>query len=336
MILEERINAFIALGKKLAELPAEQKQAWASQARSGNNWFTEESVEMAIRGIIDYLQEDALRKWLADYSFGDIQKRVGVVMAGNIPAVGFHDFMSVLLSGHILYAKLSSQDEILPKKIAALLLDIEPGFASQLQFMERLNKAQAIIATGSDNSARYFKYYFGKVPNIIRQNRTSCAVLSGEENTQDFVKLGEDIFHYFGLGCRNVSKLYVPQDYDFTPLLDALAPFKNVMNHNKYVNNYDYNKSILLVNQVPHYDNGFLLLTENTSLVSPVSVVYYEYYTNAQDLAFQLELHRSKIQCVVTGNENIPGSIPFGQAQHPQVWDYADGVDTMQFLQSLS
>jgi hypothetical protein len=336
MNIEERINAFVALGKKLAELPAEQKQAWALQARSGNNWFTEESVAAAIVGIVTYLQEDALRKWLAEYSFLEIPKRVGVVMAGNIPAVGFHDFMCVLLAGHIVYAKLSSQDEVLPKKIADLLLDIEPRFAAQLHFAERLNQAEAIIATGSDNSARYFKYYFGKVPHIIRQNRTSVGVLSGAEDKHDFVSLGEDIFLYFGLGCRNVSKLYVPQDYDFTPLLDALVPFKKVMDHHKYVNNYDYNKSILLVNQVPHYDNSFLLLTENKALVSPVSVVYFEYYSNAQDLAFQLELHRHKIQCVVAGDGNIPGSIPFGQAQHPDVWEYADGVDTMQFLGSLS
>ena len=336
MNIEERIQAFVALGKKLAQLPAEEKQAWALQARAGNNWFTEESVEMAIQGIVGYLQEDALRKWLAEYSFRDSKKIVGVVMAGNVPAVGFHDMLCVLLSGHVLYAKLSSQDEVLPKKIAALLRDIEPRFASQLHFMERLNQAEAMIATGSDNSARYFKYYFGKVPHIIRQNRTSCAVLTGKEETQDFVKLGEDIFLYFGLGCRNVSKLYVPEGYDFTPFLDAIAPFKKVMDHNKYINNYDYNKSILLVNQVPHHDNAFLLLTENKALVSPVSMVYYEYYATEQDLAFQLELQRDKIQCVVAGDENIPGSIPFGQAQHPQVWDYADGVDTMQFLQSLS
>lgn len=336
MRAEDRIQAFVALGEKMATLSDDEKHLWAIQARANNNWFTPENIEAALQGISIYLQEDKLRKWMSAYTFPTIQKRVGVVMAGNIPAAGFHDFMCVLLSGHVLYAKLSSQDNVLLQRIARILIDKEPEFASRIHFVDRLNGAEIMIATGSDNSARYFKYYFGKIPHIIRQNRTSCAVLSGKEDTQDYELLGKDIFLYFGLGCRNVSKLYVPVQYDFNQFFEGIELYKTVLNHHKYINNYDYNKSIYLVNQVPHQDNGFLLLTQSTSLVSPVSVVYFEEYSSQEELLSKIQENRNKIQCIISRDSWLPESIPFGQAQSPQIWDYADGVDTMQFLTSLS
>lgn len=335
MDAEERIQAFVTLGKKLSELSDDEKQLWTAQARANNNWFTQENVEAAIEGISAYLQEDTLRKWMAAYTLSKAEKRVGVVMAGNIPAAGFHDFMCILLSGHVLNAKLSSQDTVLLKKIANLLTQIQPALAEHIHFVDRLNEAEAIIATGSDNSARYFKYYFGKVPHIIRQNRTSCAILNGKETTQDFEGLGKDIFLYFGLGCRNVSKIYVPEAYDFNRFFQNIELYKNVLDHHKYLNNYDYNKSIYLVNRVPHQDNGFLLLTENAALVSPVSVVYSEQYDSEEALALKIHENRSKIQCVVSKDGWYPGSISFGQAQSPEVSEYADRVDTMQFLTTL-
>lgn len=335
MDAEERIQAFVTLGKKLSELSDDEKQLWTAQARANNNWFTQENVEAAIEGISAYLQEDTLRKWMAAYTLSKAEKRVGVVMAGNIPAAGFHDFMCILLSGHVLNAKLSSQDTVLLKKIANLLTQIQPALAEHIHFVDRLNEAEAIIATGSDNSARYFKYYFGKVPHIIRQNRTSCAILNGKETTQDFEGLGKDIFLYFGLGCRNVSKIYVPEAYDFNRFFQNIELYKNVLDHHKYLNNYDYNKSIYLVNRVPHQDNGFLLLTENAALVSPVSVVYFEQYDSEEALALKIHENRSKIQCVVSKDGWYPGSISFGQAQSPEVSEYADRVDTMQFLTTL-
>lgn len=335
MNAEERIEAFSALGEKLNQLPEEEKQTWAWQAKANNNWFTLENVQLAINGIIHYLQKDKLVKWLSAYNLNPAEKKVGVVMAGNIPAAGFHDFMCVLLSGHILLAKLSSQDAIILKKIAALLIDIEAKFTDKIHFVDRLNDAEAIIATGSDNSARYFKYYFSKVPHIIRQNRTSCAILTGEETKQDLAELGNDIFQHFGLGCRNVSKLFVPTAYSFQLFFESIESYKNVLNHNKYVNNYDYNKSILLVNKVPHQDNGFLLVSENEALVSPVSIIYYESYDNNEDLQAKIAQQRNKLQCIVTKEAWWPKSVPFGNAQQPEVYDYADNLDTMQFLTSL-
>jgi hypothetical protein len=335
MNAEERIEAFSTLGVRLSQLSEEERQTWGWQAKANNNWFSLENVQLAINGIIHYLQKDKLTHWLSAYNLTPVEKKVGVVMAGNIPAVGFHDFMCVLLSGHTLLAKLSSQDAVLLKKIASLLVNIDQRFAEKIHFVERLNEAEAIIATGSDNSARYFKYYFSKVPHIIRQNRSSSAILTGKETPQDLATLGNDIFQHFGLGCRSVSKLFVPEAYSFQLFFESIESCKDVLNHNKYINNYDYNKSILLVNKVPHQDNGFLLVTENESMVSPVSVVYFESYKNDEDLQAKIAQQRNKIQCIVAKDAWFPKSVSFGKAQQPDVCDYADNVDTMQFLTSL-
>lgn len=283
------------------------------------------------------LDETQLRTWLAAYNLENLQPRkVGVVMAGNIPLVGFHDLLTVLLSGNYLYAKLSSEDTFLPKWLVHQLVSIEPGFKDFVVFVDLLKDVDAVIATGSDNTARYFEYYFSKKPHIIRRNRSSLAVLTGFESPEELAKLGGDIFQYYGLGCRNVSKLFVPEGYHPEALFQALEPYKWVLDHHKYANNYDYNKSILLVNQTPHYDNGFLLLTENKQLASPISVIHLETYVSQEDLKQKLAALKNKIQCVVSALGWYQGSVPFGEAQCPTVDQYADNVDTMAFLAGLN
>ena len=254
-------------------------------------------------------------------------------VAGNIPLAGFHDLLSILVSGHALMAKLSSKDSVLPTFLADKLVEIEPKFAPAISLVPRLRGFDAVIATGSDNSARYFQYYFGKYPHIIRKNRTSCAILEGTENDEELRLLGKDVFSYFGLGCRNVSKIFVPEDFDPVRLVNAWDVYVDIIHHHKYHNNYDYQKSILLVNKIPFYDSGFVILQENEKLVSPISVVYLQRYTNLDALTTHLDEIEEKVQCIV--GKTRPANVPFGQAQEPELWDYADAVDTMKFLEEL-
>lgn len=336
MTLENRIEAFAELGKQLQKLTPEERQEWAQAAMSRNTWFNEENVSKALDGIILMLDERYLREWLYPYHLKQVtSQKVGVVMAGNIPMVGFHDFLAVLLSGHYLLAKLSSADEPLMKRLADMLVGIEPAFANQFEFVHLLKEADAIIATGSDNTARYFEYYFAKRPHIIRKNRSSVGILTGHEEEDDLQALGEDIFRYYGLGCRNVSKVLVPEGYTFDKFFEANAHRTNLLDHHKYQNNYDYNKSILLVNRVPHFDNGFMLVQQSQGLVSPISVLFYDTFSSLTDLRQKLNAIKDKTQVVVSAHGWLEGSIPFGEAQRPMVWDYADGVDTLNFLQKL-
>ncbi|MBG8553599.1 acyl-CoA reductase [Hymenobacter guriensis] len=332
----DRLAAFVALGQRLHQLSDDELTTLAARARNQNAWFDKPNVASAFRGIAELLQGEPLRAWASRYRpEPETPRQVGVVMAGNIPLVGFHDALCVLLSGHTLLAKLSSDDTVLMRWVLDELTQLEPRFDERIKLVERLNAADAFIATGSDNTARYFEFYFGKKPNIIRRNRSSLAVLTGRETDHDLGLLGEDIFRYYGLGCRNVSSLYVPEGYSFTPLLDALAPWHHATDHHKYQNNYDYNKSILLVNGVPHFDSGFLLLTENPQLVSPISVLHYVTYQHEVDLADKLTDLGERVQCIVSAGGQYPGSFPFGRAQCPAITDYADGVDTMAFLAAL-
>lgn len=333
----ERLAAFIALGQRLRHLTDDEKADLFSRARNNNSWFDAPNVTTALEGIILLLQEDTLRAWASRYPTEPTTPRaVGVVMAGNIPLVGFHDLLCVVLSGHYLLAKPSSDDKYLMHLIVDELTRIDSRLCERITFVERLNAADAFVATGSDNTGRYFEYYFRHKPHLIRRNRTSLGILTGQETPEELAALGADIFQYYGLGCRNVSKLLVPQDYRFDKLLDNLQPWERVLEQNRYQNNYDYNKSILLVNRVPHFDNGFVLLTESAQLVSPISVVHYGTYTDEDDLQQQLAQVAEQTQCLVSAGGQFPGSFPFGQAQCPSVSDYADGVDTMAFLTSLS
>lgn len=333
MKLEQRINAFNTLGKRLRSIDQQIFEALALKAASENPWFTLKNIQLAWGAAADMLQEESLRKWVSAYNLDSEPKTVAIVMAGNIPLVGFHDLISVLISGNSALIKLSSKDSVLIRYIATVLISIEPGFESNIIFSERLKDFDAIIATGSDNTSRYFEYYFGKYPHIIRQNRTSCAVLTGDETMEELQDLGHDIFSYFGLGCRNVSKLFVPKGYDFANFFESLDPFKEIGNHHKYNNNYDYQKSIMLVNLVPFLDNGFVMVTENEKTVSPISVVYYEYYNDEEDLKIKIDSIDHKLQCIVG---NVPPAwVPFGKAQFPGLRDYADNVDTLIFLNAL-
>ena len=336
IVLEDRIRAFGTVGRILQNMRPSERATLYQGARAENSWFTEDTIELALQGLQRYLDETKLQQWTQGLPpLPATVKKIGVVMAGNIPLVGFHDFLTVLISGHILWAKLSSQDSFLLKYIAHILLEIEPRFQESLVFAERLNDVNAIIATGSDNSSRYFEYYFAKYPHIIRKNRTSVAVLNGEESEEELYALGQDVFQYYGLGCRNVSKLYIPANYSLEPLMDTWQSYQSVLNHHKYHNNYDYIKSIYLVNGEPMYDTGFMLLRKSSDLVSPIATVFYEQYQNEADLTQVLIAQQPKIQCIVSQDGWFPDSIPFGQAQQPELWDYADGVDTLAFVNGL-
>jgi hypothetical protein len=295
-------------------------------------------VELSIKGILRFLEENNLKKWTSAYSVREPAKpkNIGLVMAGNIPLAGFHDFLTVLVSGNAVKAKLSSQDPFLLPYLQKILVDLEPEFKNYIFFVDILKNIDAVIATGSDNSSRYFNYYFSKYPHIIRKNRTSCAILTRDETEEDLRKLGNDIFQYFGLGCRNVSKIFVPSGYNIKDLFSPLKSFQYVKDHHKYSNNYDYHKSIFLVNKVPHLDTGFLLLTKTEKLVSPLSVIYYEFFKEIDELKSKIEPITSKLQCIIAKEEWWPQSIKPGTAQKPELWDYADGVDTLQFLLEIN
>ncbi|RVU02670.1 acyl-CoA reductase [Mucilaginibacter limnophilus] len=332
------IQSFSVLGEHLRN-PDEELKHLIQTEKNVNAWFTPESIESAINAIAENLNSYDLTKWLQQYSVNaNIEpKNIGLILAGNIPLVGFHDILSVLLSGNKALIKASSQDSRLIKYLLNKLVSIDNTFADRFTFVEKLQNFDAVIATGSDNTSRYFEYYFGKVPHIIRKNRNSISVLTGEETTTQLHELGHDIFDYFGLGCRNVSKLLVPHGYDFTPFFEAIEPYNDIANHNKYHNNYDYNKSIYLVNRDKHLDNGFLLLKEDERLASPLAVLFYEYYDDIISAERKINSQADKIQCVVsTGPLQVNSQVvSFGQSQQPGLADYADGVDTMKFLAGL-
>ena len=338
MTLKERIESFSELGKILRNSFEGEGTRYSSGFKKlinnqqfKNPWFTPETVKMAIKAISDELTYVNLSKWTDSYpdlNYTSDPINVGVVMAGNIPLAGFHDFISVLISGNTLTAKTSSKDSGLIAFINDILIEINPGFKNKVSFTNGLMKDfDAVIATGSDNSSRYFEYYFGKYPHIIRKNRNSLAIIDGNETEAELSGLGSDIFSYFGLGCRNVSKIYLPKDYEISNLEHSWREYSSLINHKKYANNYDFNKAVYLVNREAFTDFGFLLLKESKGLSSPVAVLYYEYYNSINDVYRNIEIIREKIQCVVSRT-----GIPFGMAQSPHLWDYADKTDTIEFL----
>jgi hypothetical protein len=338
MKLEERINSFAVLGETLrrllegnSEVRNDSLNRLIENQHIHNPWFTPLNVRKALVSISDELSFENLTRWTNNYPLlkeKTLPLRVGLIMAGNIPLVGFHDFLSVLISGNNLIAKTSSKDSELIAFISNTLCSINPLFADRIKFTEEtLKDFDVVIATGSDNSSRYFDYYFGKYPNIIRRNRNSIAIIEGDETDAELEDLGSDIFTYFGLGCRNVSKIYCPKGYDLKKMCDHWKIFSDTVFHSKYANNYDFNKAVYIVNKESFHDTGYLLLKEDSKLSSPVSVLYYEYYESQYAVKQQTENLKEKIQCIV-GRHNIP----FGKAQSPHLWDYADGIDTIQFL----
>ncbi|AMA49059.1 MULTISPECIES: acyl-CoA reductase [Flavobacterium] len=305
-------------------------------SKAHNGWFTPEQVYFSIQSWADALTEENLIQWLAPYSYNEKNpKTIALILAGNIPLVGFHDFISVLLSGNKVLAKLSSNDQKLLPFLANYLKAVEPKLKNRILFTEeKLENFDAVIATGSNNTARYFEYYFRNKPSIIRKNRNSVAILDGNENKENLFLLGEDIFRYFGLGCRNVSKIFIPKDYDFKLFFEAIYPYGEIIHYEKYANNYDYNKAVFLMSLFKILDNEFLTLKEDTSYASPISSLFYEYYEDLEEIKNRLINDQDLIQCIVS-NQLVENSIPFGQTQKPKLWDYADNIDTIAFLNSL-
>jgi hypothetical protein len=338
MNLTERIEAFSELGGILRDALAGKCTKYTSELNAlietqhlKNQWFTPDNVKMALMAIAGELTHGNLVKWTAMYPLLTKNNKpcsVGVIMAGNIPLVGFHDFLSVLITGNNIVARVSSKDSDLIRSISVILCDLKPEFLSRIKFAENLLSGfDAVIATGSDNTSRYFDYYFGKYPNIIRKNRNSVAVIRGDESESEFKALGKDIFSYFGLGCRNISKIFIPEGYDFTFMINSWKNFSHLVSHSGYANNYDFSKAVFLVNKESFIDTGFLLLKQESGLSSPVAVLYFEHYSTAEQIKTKLRDLNEKIQCI-TGKDFIP----FGNAQSPYLWDYADGKDTIEFL----
>ena len=333
MNLAERIDVMVELGKYL-QSNTEDWQSIKQKAFQKNGWFTTDFIDLSVNNILnEFLQKDKLEHWSKSYFLDDniTPKNVGIVMAGNIPLVGFHDFLAVFISGHKQTIKLSQKDDVLLKYIVERLFELHPSLQNTIVFSEMLKGCDAYIATGSNNSARYFHYYFGRYPNIIRRNRTSVAILTGNETKEQLEALADDVHLYFGLGCRNVTKIYVPEGYDFIPILSAFKKYSYFSDQTKYRNNYDYNLALLIMNSIYYMTNESALLVENEQYFSPISQLNYSFYKieNLKELEQTLKADEN-IQCLV-GEK----SIPFGKTQQPSLFNYADGVDTMQFLLTL-
>ncbi|QEC52963.1 acyl-CoA reductase LuxC [Anseongella ginsenosidimutans] len=332
---EKDITALRKLGM-LIQADTPERAAVIETAGHYNPWFTRENILSALNGISSNLDEEHLREWLRPYASvlppPEAPLNVGLVLAGNIPLVGFHDILCVLVSGHRAMIKMSGQDQHLTTWLLEKIGETAPFYAERISVAEQLEKPDAVIATGSNNSARYFEQYFGKYPHIIRKNRNTAAILTGEETQKELEELGKDIFLYFGLGCRNVSKLFVPPGYDFQQLLDALEPYREVIEHHKYANNYGYQHTIRLMNRELHFTNGFILLTENPSYASPIATLHYEFYQGKEELEQRLRADAGLLQCTASAGGRFPSTLPFGQTQYPALRDYADNVDTLEFL----
>lgn len=346
LTFEQRKTAFVDLSHFMGQLIDKQSLKPSKTeldfiqilnlAKAENQWFTEENICFAVKEWSLSLTQSNIDNWLNPYGLEDelYQNNIGIVMAGNIPLVGFHDFLSALICGHGVIIKQSSNDKRLLPYFAKKLIEIEPAFKEKIKFTEgKLEHYDAVIATGSNNTARYFEYYFKKVPHIIRKNRNGVALLNGKESLEDLQNLGEDIFRYFGLGCRNVSKLYIPKNFNFSHFFDGLSNFESYIYHHKYANNYDYNKAVYLMSDIKFLDNGFLILKEDKQLSSPIGVINYEVYDDEKSVAETISLQKHNIQCIV-GNPKI-ANFTFGKAQHPSLSDYADGVDTIEFLKTI-
>jgi len=335
--LNQRIDAFIKLGEYLKSEPWADWESTFRKAEIDNGFFTQEFSKAALLGIGHMLNAKDLNEIESRYPSleNTTSKQVGVVMAGNIPAVGFHDFASVLLAGHTLLAKPSTQDSVLIKRIATELVRIEPAFENRMHWVERLNDADAFIATGSDSAALQFKYYFGKKPNLIRGNRTSVLVLHGWETAENLKPATSDMFQYFGLGCRSVGKVYLPEEYKVETLCDAINTQSWLLNHHKYMNNYNYHKAIALMNLDPFLDTNFVMVRESEQLHAPLGQILFEYYKDLETLQQKLQQIETKLQVITSVNAWFEGSIPSGTAQQPGFFDYADGADTLQFLEGV-
>ncbi len=333
MNLKDRIELCSEIGAELKKCAVETKEDLFARAKGANGWFSSEAIKMSLSNWALALDKAQLKRWTEAYP--KLQEpssptSVGIIMAGNIPLVGLHDLISVFISGNTANVKMSSDDSVLMGWVVSRFHELEPKSKDYIQVVDRLQSIDAVIATGSNNTSRYFEAYFGKYPNVIRKNRTSVAVLKGKETREELKKLGADIFSFYGLGCRNVTKLYVPENYDFNMFFESIIDFGSVLNNIKYTHNYDYHKTLFLLNSEQLLDNEFVLVKKDTKLKSPIGVIHYENYsTNREGLLNELRAN-NEVQCVVDNEE-----LPFGEAQSPKLWDYADGVDTLTFLLNL-
>ena len=344
---ENEIQGFVQLGKLMTALG--NKETWSGFSIGSteieyqklqeiinkqfvlNGWFSKENVLQSLSSLGNQLSKENLTTWLNDYTYTSTPQRIGIIMAGNIPLVGFHDFLCVLLSGNNVVAKLSSDDNTLLPALSELLIQYAPSLKNRITFsFGKLGEIDAIIATGSDNSTKYFEQYFGHYPHLFRKNRTSIAVITGNELKEELTALGKDIFSYYGLGCRNVSHLLIPKDFNLNRFFEAIVDYHPIVNHHKYANNYDYNKAVYLMNLMELLDNNFVLLRESEELFSPLSMVHYQYYETQKTIDNFLEFQKENIQAIVGHNY-----IPFGEAQSPKLNDYADGVDVMKWLNNI-
>ncbi|MBG6061212.1 hypothetical protein IWX83_000989 [Flavobacterium sp. CG_9.1] len=352
MTLETKKSVFVELGKFLGQFSKDNTVkkpavlhndtffdafiALINLSQSHNGWYTADNVYFSIQSWAEALTDENLTKWLSEYDLQNrTSKNIALILAGNIPLVGFHDFLSVLITGNTVLVKTSSNDQHLLPFLAKYIIAVQPALAQNITFVEgKLENFDAVIATGSNNTARYFEYYFKDKPSIIRKSRNSVAVLTGNETKEQLTALGEDIFRYFGLGCRNVSKLFVPKEYSFVPFFEAIFAYQDVIHYEKYANNYDYNKAVFLMSNFKLLDNGFLTLKEDQSHASPISSVFYEFYEDINDLKTRLKSENERLQCIVA-DETIENSVAFGQTQNPRLWNYADNIDTISFLLTI-
>ena len=333
---QQNINNLVRLGELLSK--TEQFNDIFEKAEQQNSWFTRANVIFAFKSWSEALSENNVQQWLSQYQLPQTTspKKILIIMAGNLPLVGLHDLLCVLVTGHKAIVKLSSNDCVLLPYLITQMKTFAPEWTEAVTFTnDKITEYDAVIATGSDNTARYFEYYFGKKPHIIRKNRHSVAVLTGKETPEELFALGKDIFLYYGLGCRSISKLFVPKGYDFNLLFQAIYPYKDIIQEQKYANNYDYNKAVYLMSLFQLLENGFLLLKEDEHYGSPIATLFYEYYTDVDSLKEKLTTDAEKIQCVVAHNFTTE-EVDFGETQIPQLWDYADGVDTLNFLLKLA
>lgn len=349
--IQDRINAFNKLGVFLSQFSNEKIEKkdnvpfndlffdgfkhQLKLAQEKNSWFTKDNILLSLENWSKALNTSNLKKWTTNLKPISAEKTVAIIMAGNIPLVGFHDFLAVLISGHNVLVKQSSNDQHLLPFLAKYLEYVAQSFKGKITFTaQKLENFDAVIATGSNNTARYFEYYFKNKPNIIRKNRNSVAVITGNETEQDLEKLSDDVFTYFGLGCRSVSKLYVPKNYDFNHFFNGMYNKKDIINNAKYANNYDYNKAVYLMSEFDLLENGFLMIKEDESYSSPIATIFYEYYNNPIDLKIKLHEDKDKIQCIVS-KDFLANEVAFGETQNPKLWDYADDVNTLEFLSEI-
>lgn len=352
MTLQDRLSTLHQLGSHLLSGEDELLTAHQKRTQFNNAWFTLENQQASVKAIAEeFLSEEKLSAWLNGYkvvpiagpgfvpqpgSNGEGQKKVGLVLAGNIPLVGFHDLLCVYIAGHKSVIKLSTKDEHVLPYLVKLLAKFDERAEDYFDFVGRLKDFDAVVATGSNNSARYFETYFDKYPNIIRKNRNAIAVLSGNETEEEMRALGNDVFQYYGLGCRNVAKLYAPKDYDFQPLLLVFHEWKNMQNHTKWKNNFDYNYALTTLNKESFHLTGPLMVLEDKTITSRIATLHFEYYTDKAAVEAELVSREEEIQLVVAQPGHLEmETFAFGEAQKPGLADYADGVDTLAFLLAL-